>query len=64
MATNIVLAACTRAGDTAASVCDELEAVGVLAAPYDRTRIRFVTSLEVDAGGVEAALEAAARVIG
>jgi threonine aldolase len=62
--TNIVLAACTRDGDTAASVCDELEAVGVLAAPYDRTRIRFVTSLEVDAGGVEAALEAAARVIG
>ena len=64
VATNIVLAACTRDGDTAASVCDELEAVGVLAAPYDRTRIRFVTSLEVDAGGVEAALEAAARVIG
>ncbi len=62
--TNIVLAACTRDGDTAASVCDELEAVGVLAAPYDRTRIRFVTSLEVDADGVEAALEAAARVIG
>ena len=30
--------------------CDELAAVGVLAAPYDRTRIRFVTSLEVDAG--------------
>ena len=64
VATNIVLAACTRDGDTAGSVCDELEAVGVLAAPYDRTRIRFVTSLEVDAGGVEAALEAAARVIG
>ena len=63
-ATNIVLAACTRDGDTAAGVCDELEAVGVLAAPYDRTRIRFVTSLEVDADGVEAALEAAARVIG
>jgi threonine aldolase len=62
--TNIVLAACTRPGETAESVCDELEAVGVLAAPYDRTRIRFVTSLEVDAGGVEAALEAAARVIG
>ena len=54
--TNIVLAACTRDGDAAASVCDELEAVGVLAAPYDRTRIRFVTSLEVDAAGVEAAL--------
>jgi threonine aldolase len=62
--TNIVLAACTRDGDTAASVCDELAAVGVMAAPYDRTRIRFVTSLEVDAGGVEAALGAAARVIG
>jgi threonine aldolase len=62
--TNIVLAACTRDGDTAAAVCDELAAVGVRAAPYDRTRIRFVTSLEVDAGGVEAALGAAARVIG
>ena len=47
--TNIVLAACTRDGDTAAGVCDELAAVGVMAAPYDRTRIRFVTSLEVDA---------------
>ncbi len=64
VATNIVLAACTLEADTAQSVCDELEAVGVLAAPYDRLRIRFVTSLEVDAGGVEAALEAAARVIG
>ena len=62
--TNIVLAACTRADYTAEGVCDELAAVGVMAAPYDRTRIRFVTSLEVDAGGVEAALEAAARVIG
>ena len=62
--TNIVLAACTRAGDTAEGVCDELAAVGVMAAPYDRTRIRFVTSLEVDAAGVEAALEAASRVIG
>lgn len=64
VSTNIVLAACTRAGDTAESVCDALGAVGVMAAPYDRLRIRFVTSLEVDAGGVEAALEAAARVIG
>jgi threonine aldolase len=62
--TNIVLAACTRDSDTAAGVCDELAAVGVMAAPYDRTRIRFVTSLEVDAAGVEAALEAAVRVIG
>jgi threonine aldolase len=62
--TNIVLAACTRDGDTAAGVCDELAAVGVMAAPYDRSRIRFVTSLEVDADGVEAALGAAARVIG
>ena len=52
------------ADDTADGVCDELAAVGVMAAPYDRTRIRFVTSLEVDAAGVEAALEAAARVLG
>jgi threonine aldolase len=64
VATNIVLATCIHDGDTAASVCDELAAVGVMAAPYDRSRIRFVTSLEVDAGGVEAALKAAARVIG
>ncbi len=64
VATNIVLAACARDADTAAGVCDELEQVGVLAAPYDRTTIRFVTSLEVDAAGVEAALQAAARVVG
>jgi len=64
VATNIVLASCVRAGDTAAGVCDELEQVGVLAAPYDRTTLRFVTSLEVDADGVEAALQAAARVVG
>jgi threonine aldolase len=64
VATNIVLASCARDGDTAADVCDELEQVGVLAAPYDRTTIRFVTSLEVDAAGVEAALQAAGRVVG
>ena len=64
VATNIVLAACTRADDTAAGVCEELEQVGVLAAPYDRATIRFVTSLEVDADGVEAALQAASRVVG
>jgi threonine aldolase len=64
VATNIVLASCARDGDTAAGVCDELEQVGVLAAPYDRRTIRFVTSLEVDAEGVEAALQASARVVG
>jgi threonine aldolase len=64
VATNIVLAACTRANDTAAGVCKELEQVGVLAAPYDRATIRFVTSLEVDADGIEAALQAASRVVG
>ena len=41
-----------------------VSALGVLAAPYDRTTVRFVTSLEVDADGVEAALQAAARVVG
>jgi len=64
VATNIVLAACTRADDTAAGVCEELEQVGVLAAPYDRGTIRFVTSLEVDADGIVAALQAASRVVG
>jgi threonine aldolase len=64
VATNIVLAGCTRADDTAAAVCGELAEVGVMAAPYDRTTVRFVTSLEVDADGVEAALQAAARVVG
>jgi threonine aldolase len=64
VATNIVLARCSRDGDTAEGVCAELAAVGVLAAPYDRSTVRFVTSLEVDRAGVEAALTAAARVIG
>jgi threonine aldolase len=62
--TNIVLARCATPGDTAAGVCRELAAVGVLAAPYDATTIRFVTSLEVDRASLGAAIDALGRVLG
>jgi threonine aldolase len=61
--TNMVLACVTRESDTAAAVCRDLDAVGVRAAPYDGRTVRFATSLEVDGAGVEAALEAANRVL-
>jgi threonine aldolase len=61
--TNMVLACCARPGDTAAAVCEDLRAVGVLAAPYDALTVRFATSYEVDAAGIEAALAAASTVL-
>jgi threonine aldolase len=61
--TNMVLARCTREDDSARVVCEEMAAVGVLAAPYDARTVRFVTSLEVDRAGVEAALTALSPVL-
>jgi threonine aldolase len=61
--TNIVLADVVRPDDDAAAVARELAAVGVLTAPLTARRLRFVTSLEVDAGGVRAALSAAGPVL-
>jgi threonine aldolase len=61
--TNVVLAGLTRGADTAAGVCAELAAVGVLAAPYDDRTIRFVTCLEVDRAAVEGALSVAGPVL-
>jgi threonine aldolase len=61
--TNMVLAGVTREGDTAAAVCDDMAEVGVKAAPYDARTVRFVTSLEVDRPGVEAALTALGPVL-
>jgi threonine aldolase len=61
--TNVVLATLTRGADTAAGVCAELAAVGVLAAPYDDRTIRFVTCLEVDRAAVEGALSVAGPVL-
>ncbi len=61
--TNMVVACCAREGDNAAAVCRDLAAVGVLAAPYDALSVRFATSLEVDAAGIEAALAKASPVL-
>jgi len=36
---------------------------GVKAGGYDPTRVRFVTSLEIDAAGIDAALAAASPVL-
>ena len=63
MQTNIVLADVAREGDDAAAVARELAAVGVMTAPLGPRRLRFVTSLEVDAGRVRAALSAAGPVL-
>ncbi len=62
--TNIVMAHVVREDDGADRICDELRAVGVLAAPLDPRLVRFVTSLEIDRAGVDAVLAAAAPVLG
>jgi threonine aldolase len=62
--TNIVIASCARAGDSARAICADLAGVGVMAGGYDPTRVRFVTSLEVDRTGIEEALRAASAVLG
>ncbi len=61
--TNIVLAELARDGDDAAALARELAAVGVLTAPLDWRRLRFVTSSEVDEAAVRAALSAAGPVL-
>jgi threonine aldolase len=62
--TNVVFAACARSGDTADAVCADLATVGVMAAAYDQSRVRLVTSLEVDGAGIEDVIRAASRVLG
>jgi threonine aldolase len=61
--TNIVIAELARDGDDAGALARELAAVGVLTAPLDWRRLRFVTSSEVDEAGVRAALSAAGPVL-
>jgi threonine aldolase len=61
--TNIVIAELRREADTPAAVVRDLAGVGVLTAPLGRRALRFVTSLEVDAAGVRAALSAAGPVL-
>jgi threonine aldolase len=58
--TNIVIAG---VGD-AAAFCERLRAEGVVAGPADARRVRFVTHLDVDDAGIDAALAAARRVAG
>jgi threonine aldolase len=62
--TNIVMAHVVGEDDRADRICEELRAVGVLAAPLDPRLVRFVTSLEIDRAGVDAVLAAAAPVLG
>ena len=62
--TNIVRGDVVGEDDDAVRICDELEAVGVRAAPLGPRIVRFVTSLEVDEAGVRAALERARPVLG
>jgi threonine aldolase len=60
--TNIVLAR-VRRDEPAQRVVDELRAAGVLCGAYDRRTVRFVTHLDVDDEGLEAARAACTRVL-
>jgi threonine aldolase len=60
--TNIVLSTVTD-GTRASDIVAELAAVGVLCADLDARTVRFVTHLDVDSEGVDAAVEAAGRVL-
>ncbi len=60
--TNIVLAR-VRRDEPAQRVVDELTAAGVLCGAYDRRTVRFVTHLDVDDEGLEAARAVCARVL-
>lgn len=57
--TNIVIAS---VADPAA-YCARLEAEGVLAGPTDARHVRFVTHLDIDDAGIDAALAAARRAL-
>lgn len=61
---NIVMLELADRGLSAADVVQALAAKGVLAGPVDRTRVRFVTHMDVDQGQVARAGEIAASVIG
>ncbi len=61
--TNIVCSAVTDAGDSARAVVSDLAAVGVMADALDHRIVRFVTSMEIDAAGIDGALAAAAPVL-
>jgi len=61
---NIVMLELADRGVTAADVVQALAAEGVLVGPVDRTRVRFVTHMDVDHEQAESAGEIAASVIG
>jgi threonine aldolase len=61
---NIVIVEVAGLGLTADDVCPPLAAAGVLTLPADRTRVRFVTHLDVSRERVAWAAETAARVLG
>lgn len=61
--TNIVMFDIVRAGTSAADVIARLKECGVLMAEFTATRVRAVTHLDVDDGGIERAAEAMAEAV-
>ncbi|HLH87793.1 MAG TPA: GntG family PLP-dependent aldolase [Xanthobacteraceae bacterium] len=61
--TNIVFFDVGAAGIGAADLARELAKEGILIGPYDKTSLRAVTHLDVDAAGIEAAARAVARIV-
>ena len=61
--TNIVFFDVGASGIGAADLARELAKEGILIGPQDKTSLRAVTHLDVDAAGIEAAAAAVARVV-
>jgi threonine aldolase len=62
--TNIVFFDVGAAGIGAPDLARELAKEGILIGPHDKTSLRAVTHLDVDAAGIEAAAAAVARIVG
>ncbi|MFQ5528543.1 MAG: threonine aldolase family protein [Thermoanaerobaculia bacterium] len=61
--TNIVVVEVDGDGDPAGRLVAALEERGVLAVPLDRGRVRFVTHRDVDAGGIDRAIDAIREIL-
>jgi threonine aldolase len=62
--TNIVFFDVGAAGIAAADLARELAKEAILIGPHDKTSLRAVTHLDVDAAGIEAAAAAVGRILG
>ena len=56
--TNIVIADFNNTKYAAAEVTEKLAQKGILCLPFSKTRVRFVTHLDVDDAGIERAINA------